>query len=66
MKMLKETRAAVQEALDKNMTLAEMKEKKILDPWKKYSGDFITEDVFLETVYNSLTGQRNGKFIKHN
>lgn len=24
------------------------------------------EDAFLETVYNSLTGQKNGKFIKHN
>ena len=65
-KMLKETRAAVQDALDKKMTLEQMKEKKILDPWKKYSGDFITEDVFLETLYNSLTGQKNGKFIKHN
>ena len=66
MKMLKETRAAVQDALDKKMTLEQMKEKKILDSWKKYSGDFISEDVFLETVYNSLTGQKNGKFIKHN
>ena len=65
-KMLKETRAAVQAALDKKMTLEQMKEKKILDPWKKYSGDFISEDVFLETEYNSLTGQKNGKFIKHN
>jgi glyoxylase-like metal-dependent hydrolase (beta-lactamase superfamily II) len=65
-KMLKETRAVVQDALDKKMTLAEMKEKKILDPWKKYAGDFVSEDVFLETVYNSLTGQRNGKFVKHN
>jgi glyoxylase-like metal-dependent hydrolase (beta-lactamase superfamily II) len=65
-KMLKETRAVVQGALDKKMTLAEMKEKKILDPWKKYSGDFVSEDVFLETVYNSLTGQRNGMFVKHN
>jgi hypothetical protein len=64
--MLKETRAAVQDALDKKMTLEQMKEKKILDSWKKYSGDFISEDVFLETVYNSLTGQKNGKFIKHN
>jgi cyclase len=65
-KMLRETRAAVEDALDKKMTLAEMKEKKILDPWKKYSGEFISEDVFLETVYNSLTGQKNGKFVKHN
>jgi len=64
--MLKDTRAAVHDALDKKMTLAEMKEKKILDPWKKYAGDFVSEDVFLETVYNSLTGQKNGKFVKHN
>jgi cyclase len=65
-KMLKETRAAVQDGLNKKMTLDQMKEKKVLDPWKKYSGDFISEDAFLETLYNSLTGQRNGKFIRHN
>ena len=66
LKMLKETRAAVQSALDQKTTLAQMKEKKLLDPWKKYSGEFISEDAFLETLYNSLTGQKNGKFIKHN
>jgi cyclase len=65
-KMLKETRTAVQDALDKKMTLEQMKEKKVLDPWKKYAGDFISEDAFLETLFNSLTGQKNGKFIKHN
>ncbi|MBI3476842.1 MAG: MBL fold metallo-hydrolase [Acidobacteria bacterium] len=65
-KMLKDTRAVVQAALKKKMTLAQMKEKKLLDPWKKYSGEFISEDAFLETLYNSLTGQKNGKFIKHN
>ena len=65
-RMLKETRAAVRDALDKKMTMEQMKEKKILDPWKKYSGDFISEDAFLETLYNSLTGQKNGKFIQHN
>jgi len=65
-KMLKETRAAVQDALDKKMTLEQMKEKKILDPWKKYGGEFVTQDVFLETLCNSLTGQKNGKFVKHN
>lgn len=65
-KMLKDTRAVVEAALKKKMTLAQMKEKKLLDPWKKYSGDFISEDAFLETLYNSLTGQKSGKFIKHN
>ncbi len=48
------------------MNLAQMKEKKVLDPWEKYSGDFISEDAFLQTLYNSLTGLKNGKFIKHN
>jgi hypothetical protein len=56
----------VQNALDSKMTLEQMKEKKILQPWKKYSGDFVNEDAFLDTLYNSLTGQKNGKFIKHN
>jgi cyclase len=64
--MLKETRAAVLKAHEKKMTLLQMKEKKILAPWKKYSGDFVSEDAFLETLYNSLSGKANGKFIKHN
>jgi len=66
LKMLKETRGVVQDALGQKMTLEQMKEKKILDPWKKYSGPFVNEDIFLETLYNSLTGQKNGKLIKHN
>jgi glyoxylase-like metal-dependent hydrolase (beta-lactamase superfamily II) len=64
--MLKETRDAVQKALKDGKTLDQMKQAKLLDPWKKYSGDFVNEDVFLETLYNSLTGQKTGKLIKHN
>jgi cyclase len=65
-KMLKETRDAVANAVKDGKTLDQMKQAKLLEPWKKYSGDFVTEDVFLETLYNSLTGQKTGKFIKHN
>jgi len=65
-KMLKETREAVQTALKQGKTFEEMKRAGILDPWKKFAGDFITEDAYLETLYNSLTGQKNGKFIPHN
>ncbi|HET9410183.1 MAG TPA: MBL fold metallo-hydrolase [Candidatus Sulfotelmatobacter sp.] len=65
-KMLVSTRAVVSSALKNGKTLDQMKEEKILDPWKKYSGDFISEDAFLETLYASLTGQRNVKFMKHN
>jgi cyclase len=64
--MLKATRDAVAKALTEGKTLDQMKQAKLLAPWKKYSGDFINEDAFLETLYNSLTGQKNGKFIKHN
>ncbi len=66
LEMLKGTRDVVAKALQQGQTLDQMKQAKLLDPWKKYSGDFISQDAFLETLYNSLTGQKNGKFIKHN
>jgi glyoxylase-like metal-dependent hydrolase (beta-lactamase superfamily II) len=64
--MLEETRNAVKRALKDGKTLDQMKQAKILDPWKKFSGEFINQDAFLETLYSSLTGQKAGKFIKHN
>jgi glyoxylase-like metal-dependent hydrolase (beta-lactamase superfamily II) len=64
--MLKATRDVVAKALQQGHTLDQMKQAKLLDPWKKYDGDFIKQDTFLETLYNSLSGQKNGKFIKHN
>jgi len=64
-KMLKETSAAVQKAIDEHKTLEQMKQEKILEPWKKWSGGFIDSDKFIETLYNSLTGSK-GEFMKHN
>jgi glyoxylase-like metal-dependent hydrolase (beta-lactamase superfamily II) len=64
--MLKATREVVAKAIKDGKTLDQMKQAKLLEPWKKYSGDFIKEDAFIETIYNSLTGQKNGKFIQHN
>jgi cyclase len=64
-KMLKETSAAVQKAIDEHKTLNQMKQEKILEPWKKWSGDFIDTDKFTETLYNSLT-RTKGDFVKHN
>ncbi len=63
--MLKETTAAVEAALKQGKSLEQMKQAKILDPWKKWSGNFISTDAFLETLYNDQTG-RAGKYIKHN
>lgn len=65
-KMLKESRAAVQNGIKKHKTLAQLKQEKVLEPWKKWSGDFITSDAFIETLYNDLTGARPGGFMKHN
>ena len=64
--MLKGTREVVAKALKDGKSLDQMKQAKLLDPWKKYSGDFINSDAFLETLCNSLSGQKTGKFIKHN
>jgi glyoxylase-like metal-dependent hydrolase (beta-lactamase superfamily II) len=64
-KMLKETTAVVQKSLDAHKTLEQMKQEKILDAWKKWSGDFVNTDAFIETLYNSLTGTK-GEFLKHN
>jgi cyclase len=64
-KMLKETSAVVEKALDNHKTLEQMKQEKILAPWEKFSGGFINADAFVETLYNSLTGHP-GEFRKHN
>ena len=64
-KMLKETSAVVEKALDSHKTLEQMKQEKILAPWEKFSGSFINSDAFIETLYNSLTGHK-GEFMKHN
>jgi len=64
-KMLKETSAAVEKAIDEHKTLEQMKQQKILEPWAKWSGQFINTDQFIETLYNSLTGSK-GEFMKHN
>ncbi len=64
-KMLKETSAAVQKAIDEHKTVEQMKQEKILAPWAKWSGEFIDSDKFIETLYNSLTGSK-GEFMKHN
>jgi cyclase len=64
-KMLKETSAAVEKAIDEHKTVEQMKQEKILEPWKKWSGESIDSNKFIETLYNSLTGTK-GEFVKHN
>ncbi|MBS0374315.1 MAG: MBL fold metallo-hydrolase [Proteobacteria bacterium] len=64
--MLKATSAAVSKALKAGQTLEQMKAAKLLAPWSKYSGDFITTDAFLETLYNAMTKSGHTPFVRHN
>jgi len=65
-KMLQETSAAVQKAIDSGKSLDQMKKDKVLAPWDRYSSKFITADIFVETLYNSLTNAKNAAFVQHN
>jgi glyoxylase-like metal-dependent hydrolase (beta-lactamase superfamily II) len=65
-KMLRDTRAVVEKGVQQRKTLDQLKQEKVLEPWKKWSGDFISSDAFIETLYNDLTGKKDGQFIKHN
>ncbi len=65
-KMLKETSGAVETALKAGKTLEQMKKEKILEPWQKWSGDFISTDAFIETLHASLSGAGGTGFQKHN
>jgi len=64
--MLKDTRAVVEKGVQQGKTLDQLKQEKVLDPWKKWSGNFITTDVFMETLYNDVTGNKSGPVLKHN
>jgi glyoxylase-like metal-dependent hydrolase (beta-lactamase superfamily II) len=64
--MLNATREAVAMQMKDGKTVDQMKQAKILEPWKKYSGEFISADAFIETLYNSLSGAKTGAYIKHN
>lgn len=64
--MLQGTTDAVQRALKLGKTLEEMKQQKILAPWHNFDEGFIKEDTHIETLYNSLTGKKNGRLLKHN
>lgn len=64
--MLKDTRAAVATGIKQGKSLDQLKQENVLAPWQKWSGDFITSEQWLVTLYNDLTGKKEGEFIKHN
>jgi cyclase len=64
--MLKETRGAVEKGVKAGKTLDQLKQEKVLAPWQKFSGQFVTTDLFIETLYNELTGTKTAGLVKHN
>jgi glyoxylase-like metal-dependent hydrolase (beta-lactamase superfamily II) len=65
--MLKETSAAAQAAINQGKTVDQMKKEKILAQWDgKYGKGNITPDLFIDTLYNSLTNNKNAPFVQHN
>jgi cyclase len=63
--MLKDTATAVQMQINGGKTLEQMRQANVLEPWQKYSGEFINTDAFLDTLYNDLTGKKAGKPLQH-
>ena len=64
--MLKETRGVVEKSVKAGKTLEQLKQEKVLEPWQKYSGQMISTDLFIETLYNELTGKKTAALVKHN
>ena len=65
-RMLQDTRAVVAKGVKAGKSLEQLKKEKVLEPWQKYSGSFISTDAFIETLYNDLTGKRDVPLMKHN
>ena len=63
--MLKQTRDVVQKAVKAGKTLEQLKKEKVLAPWDKFSGNFISTEAHLETLFNDLTGKKNVTPLPH-
>jgi cyclase len=64
--VLRETRAVVEKGVKAGKSLEQLRQDKVLEPWKNLSGPFVSTDLFIETLYNDLTGAKNTALIKHN
>jgi glyoxylase-like metal-dependent hydrolase (beta-lactamase superfamily II) len=57
-RMLKDTSAVVEKGVEQGKTLQQLQQEKVLEPWQKYHGEFITTDLWIETLFNELTGTK--------
>jgi glyoxylase-like metal-dependent hydrolase (beta-lactamase superfamily II) len=66
-KMLKDTFAVVEQGIEQGKTLRQLQQEKALEPWQRYNGTFITTDLWIETLYNDLTGRKPmAGAVRHN
>jgi hypothetical protein len=63
--MLKETLAVVEQGVRQGKTLDQLKQEKVLDRWKEWSGEWIASDTFIETLYDDLIGKPR-TFVRRN
>jgi glyoxylase-like metal-dependent hydrolase (beta-lactamase superfamily II) len=63
--MLHETRAKVAAGIKQGKTLDQLKQEKVLAGYEKWSGDFISTDKWIETIYHDLTDKK-GEYVQHN
>jgi glyoxylase-like metal-dependent hydrolase (beta-lactamase superfamily II) len=63
--MLKETRSVIDSGVKAGKTLQQLKQAKVLEKWEKFSGNFISTDLFIETLFNELTGTKSSATVKH-
>jgi cyclase len=67
--MLRETSAIVQKGIDQHKTLEQLQKENVLAAYsEKWSpkGAFIDTNKMIETLYNDLSGKKQGDFVRHN
>jgi cyclase len=67
--MLRETSAIVQKGIDQHKTIEQLQKENVLaayaDKWSP-KGAFIDTNKHIETLYNDLSGKKQGDFVRHN
>jgi hypothetical protein len=66
-KMLKDTSAVVEKGVEQGKTLEQLQQEMVLKPWQRFHGDFITTDLWIETLYNEVNCNRPpAGAVRHN
>ena len=55
----------MRECLEKGWTGLGFKTLEFEAAWKQYTGPFVSADLFIETLYNDLSGRKTAALIRH-